>query len=86
MYAPRVPDAAMRSLLEPAEKMLGEQYAAVGILEEWENSLELFNVALGFPNFNWTTEFRALGTQNDIDTETSRCLLKCLARPCRLDS
>ena len=29
------------------------------ILEDWDNSLELFNVALGFPNFNWTTEFRA---------------------------
>ena len=69
---PRVPDVAMRSLLEPAEKLLGEQYAAIGILEEWENSLELFNVALGFPNFNWTTEFLALGEQNKVDDEAHR--------------
>ncbi|CAN0213077.1 unnamed protein product [Ascophyllum nodosum] len=68
----RVPDVAMRSLLEPAEKLLGEQYAAIGILEEWENSLELFNVALGFPNFNWTTEFLALGEQNKVDDEAHR--------------
>lgn len=61
----RVPDSTMRSLLEPAEKLLGEQYAAIGILEEWDNSLELFNLALEFPNLNWTTEFQALGAQNE---------------------
>ena len=82
MNDPRVPDATMRYLLEPAQKMMGEQYAAIGILEDWENSLELFNVALGFPNFNWTTEFRALGMQNDVDAATSRCLLHVLARRC----
>lgn len=68
-----MPDMAMRSLLEPAAKMLGEQYAAIGILEEWGNTLELFNVALGFPNFNWTSEFLSLGEQNKVDDEAHRC-------------
>ena len=61
---PRVPDAAMHVLLEPAEKLLGERYAAIGILEEWDESLELFDAALGFPNFNWTGEFLAFEEQN----------------------
>ena len=65
----------MRSLLEPAQKMPGEQYAAIGILKSWDNSLELSNGALGFPNFNWASEFRALREQHDIDDGMRRCLL-----------
>ncbi|CAM9710299.1 unnamed protein product [Ascophyllum nodosum] len=67
----RVPDAAMHVLLEPAEKLLGERYAAIGILEEWDESLELFDAALGFPNFNWTGSFSRLKSRTRSGATTT---------------
>lgn len=62
----------MKPLLEPAERLLANKYAAIGILEEWDSSLELFNAALEFPNFNWTASFLELGEQNVVDDEAHR--------------
>ncbi|CAM9826590.1 unnamed protein product [Laminaria digitata] len=67
-----VPDFAMRPLLEPAEELLSENYAAIGILEQWDSTLELFNAALEFPNFNWTAAFQAQGSQNTNEDEAHR--------------
>lgn len=69
---PSVPDLAMRPLLEPAETLLSEKYAAVGILEQWDTTLELFNDALEFPKFNWTMAFDAQGAQNTNMDEQHR--------------
>lgn len=46
-------DAAMRSLIQPVSELLDENYAAVGILEKWDSTLELFNATLELPNYDW---------------------------------
>ncbi|CAM9602728.1 unnamed protein product [Ectocarpus fasciculatus] len=57
-------DLAMSYLLQPVEDLLSRNYSAVGILEKWGTSMNLFNKALGVPNFNWQTASRNLGRKN----------------------
>lgn len=58
-----VSDAAMYKMLGPVQNLLGG-YAAVGILEEWESTLSLFNAALGVPGMDWHEKFEQLGKAN----------------------
>ncbi|CAM9969025.1 unnamed protein product [Sphacelaria rigidula] len=60
------PDAGMYKYLEPVQAVLGSKYAAVGILEQYNSTLELFNRALGFPGLDWSTAFRQHGVQNNL--------------------
>lgn len=62
----------MRPLLEPIERLLSEKYTAVGILEQWDTTMELFNGVLEFPNFNWTEAFDSQGSQNINEGEAHR--------------
>lgn len=58
-------DAALRHLLEPVEFLLRDGYAAVGILEQYNSTLHLFNAALEMPGVDWPTAFRDLGVKNE---------------------
>ncbi len=46
-------DGAMMELLQPVTELLNNQYAAVGIMEEWKASIRLFQAALDLPKFDW---------------------------------
>lgn len=58
-----IPDAAMYKMLGPVQDLLSG-YAAVGILEEWESTLSLFNAALGIPGMDWHEKFEQSGKAN----------------------
>lgn len=48
------PANVLEHLLEPVQELLMTEYAAVGLLEHWEQgTLQLFNRALQLPNFDW---------------------------------
>ncbi|CAM9646321.1 unnamed protein product [Scytosiphon promiscuus] len=48
-------EPSLSGFLEPAKKLLKSSYSAVGLLEDWTDSMRLFNRALELPNFNWTS-------------------------------
>eukprot|EP00903_Cladosiphon_okamuranus_P009259 g8835.t1 len=60
----KVPDAEMYGFLQPAQDLLSYRYAAVGILEEWNTTLALFDEALDMPGMDWQREFQQEGRQN----------------------
>lgn len=62
--APALKDVAMYDMLKPAQELLSNKYAAVGILEEWETTLRLFNAALEIPSYDWPKGFRSIGRKN----------------------
>ena len=49
-----VDGGALSTFLDPVKKVLSTRYAAVGILEEWETSMVLFDHALELPNYSWS--------------------------------
>lgn len=55
---------AMYNLLKPAQELLNSKYAAVGLLEDWDNTMLLFNPSLELPNFDWPRSFRDIGKKN----------------------
>lgn len=57
-------DFAMSHLLPPVEDLLRWNYSAVGILEQWETSMILFNKALEVPNFDWSAASPHIGRKN----------------------
>lgn len=59
-----LPDAAMYRLMGPAKDLLRNGYAAVGILEEFNTTLSLFNSALNMPGVDWVREFGFAGKEN----------------------
>ena len=52
----------MHQFLQPAMDHLSRNYAAVGILEEWNTSMQLFQAALNLPKMNWEAAFREAGS------------------------
>ena len=46
-------DGVMLELLQPVAELLNDKYAAVGILERWDDSIRLFQHVLGLPDFDW---------------------------------
>lgn len=56
-------DEAMEQFLRPAMGLL-ETYDAVGVLEDFENTMRLFNAALDMPGLDWSTEFQERGVIN----------------------
>ena len=51
---PLAADVAMANFVEPVKTLLRTRYAAVGILEEWEKSMVLFDHALELPKMKWS--------------------------------
>lgn len=60
-----VHDAAMYKFLQPAMDRLSNEYAAVGILEDFDKSLHLLNLALKIPRLDWVQSYKNLGPQNE---------------------
>lgn len=58
------PESWMMQFLKPIEDILNTKYAAVGLLEEWETTLLLFNAALEIPGFDWPAGFAGNGRTN----------------------
>eukprot|EP00904_Undaria_pinnatifida_P009052 jgi/Undpi1/5277/HiC_scaffold_2.g00558.m1 len=56
-----VPDAALYEMLQPVQDLLRDKYAAVGILEEFNTTLSLFDASLVMPGVDWHGLFDTLG-------------------------
>lgn len=63
-------DKAMERFLEPAMEILNT-YAAVALLEDFENGLRLFEESLGIPELTWLEDFKAQGMKNEGVEEKS---------------
>lgn len=48
------PDAALEGMLESVKGLLSSQYAAVGIVEELDTTMRLFDHTLSMPKMHWT--------------------------------
>lgn len=59
-------DVAMANYVEPVRNLLSTRYAAVGILEDWEKSMMLFDHALELPKFNWTRSSSRSSSKNEV--------------------
>ncbi|CAM9633910.1 unnamed protein product [Scytosiphon promiscuus] len=59
-----MPEWSSAHFLSAAEQILNTQYAAVGILERWDDSMKLFDEALEISGFSWVDEMKIVGTQN----------------------
>ena len=60
-------DHMLYKFLEPALEIISSRYAAVGILEEMNKTMYLFDRALGIPNFSWPVEIQNAGASNSND-------------------
>lgn len=58
------PDHVMYEMLQPVQDLLRDDYAAVGILEEFNTTLSLFDAALDIPEVNWRKQFHNQGKGN----------------------
>ncbi len=61
----------MHRYLGPVEDLLTRKYAVVGILEEFDTTLALFNATLGVPGLGWSRAFREAARQ-DVDRKYVR--------------
>lgn len=67
MQAPvddELPDRALYTMLQPVQDLLRDQYSAVGILEEYNTTLSIFNAALAMPGVDWHETFLSVGHVN----------------------
>lgn len=62
------PQSTAAKFLLSAQEVLGTQYAAVGIIEDWETTMRLFDAALGLPGIQWHQEFQTMGVKNSVKT------------------
>lgn len=60
----RTSNASMFAMLQPVQDLLRDRYVAVGLLEEFNTTLSLFNVALDMPGMDWHREFANVGKEN----------------------
>ena len=61
-----IPDAAMYAMLQPVKDLIRAKYT-VGILEEFNTTLSLFDAALGMPGIDWHKNYVHQGAQNVDD-------------------
>eukprot|EP00903_Cladosiphon_okamuranus_P012496 g11701.t1 len=61
-------DGAMLELIQPVTELLANKYAAVGILEHWDNSIRLFQHVLNLPDFDWMKASHKMGKKNGNGT------------------
>ena len=52
----KIPDAALYDMLQPVQNLLRDNYTAIGILEDFDTTLSLYDVALSMPGVNWHDE------------------------------
>ena len=64
-----IPDVAMYEMLQPVQDLLRDRYT-VGILEEFNTTLSLFDVALSMPRVDWHKQYVDEGNQN-VDLQFS---------------
>ena len=57
----QIPDLALYEMLQPAQDLLRDNYTAVGILEEFDTTLSLYDVALSIPGIDWHKNFASQG-------------------------
>ncbi|CAM9600136.1 unnamed protein product [Ectocarpus fasciculatus] len=62
--AATTPDAPLYALLQPAMDLITHGYVAVGILEKWNTTLQLFDHALEMPGVHWGAQFAFSGRKN----------------------
>lgn len=78
------PDASLIAMLEPVKALVNSSFAAVGILENFRESLLLYDAALRMPGDSWPMWFERIGARN-VDTkhkeEENSALLKAWADP-----
>lgn len=51
---------------EPVRELIANNYTAVGILEEFNSTLHLFNRALGIPGMDWPEYSHTYGERNSM--------------------
>ena len=68
------PMVVLDELLAPAQELLSSSYAAVGILENFNETLNLFTHVLDMPGLDWLSEYGAMqvGTGAESDRKRSR--------------
>lgn len=54
----------MSGMLHPTRDLLSFNFSAVGILENFNTTLDLFDAALEMPNMNWRSAFESAGVMN----------------------
>ena len=54
----------MYGMIQQIEDVVTKQFTAVGILEEFNTSLALFNAALQIPGLEWQSAFTSTGVNN----------------------
>ena len=62
--AAQQPESGLAQFLSRAQETLSNRYAAVGILEEWDDTMKLFNEVLSLRGFDWVKQFQQSGTKN----------------------
>ncbi|CAM9419432.1 unnamed protein product [Laminaria digitata] len=62
-----ISDAALYEMLQPVQDLLRDKYDAVGILEEFDSTLSLFEAALDMPGVEWNRQFTSGGKQKRND-------------------
>lgn len=62
--ADHISDQALYNMLPPIQDLIRDGYAAVGILEEFNTTLSLFDVALEMPGVDWHKDFGQYGISN----------------------
>lgn len=74
---------AVGRFLEPVKEILGTKYAAVGLVEDWDRSMHLFDQALRLPNYSWAKESAEMKPQNGnmFATEEHEMLQKAWTDP-----
>ena len=58
-----IPDASLYHMLQPVQDLLRDRYT-VGILEEFNTTLSLFDTALDMP-MKWTKQYETYGSKNE---------------------
>ena len=74
----------MYRYLRPVEDLLAHKYAAVGILEDFNTTLALFDAALNMPGLDWPKASQSLGKRNNdraFAEEEAAAVLKSKADP-----
>ncbi|CAM9141398.1 unnamed protein product, partial [Laminaria digitata] len=56
-----IPEAGLCAMLQPVQDLLHDHYSAIGILEEYNTTLSLFNTALDMPGVDWHELFATVG-------------------------
>lgn len=57
-------DEGLERFLEPAQELIGNKYAAVGLLEEFNATLRMFTRALEMPGMDWVALYKSAGSKN----------------------